>query len=612
MLNKANFVRGLGAKMSKSIRCVKPLGALLALTLLTVTLAACNTAQVYWAVSKFARHGNEALAATYSPTAALTARLPEELRQAVGQRNHDHLLLQAAYGPTNYAFRFVQNHVPNQDHEALMARLDEIYAEGIDTNSYDIDHAKKLAATLVATQQKLAALQKQDLDIPAEEKSELRTALLEANATELSPAGIVTFAAQPANATRFPKLHSQISELAKLAAQRDQAETELELLDAANFFRLTAEMGVPQNELVPTWEASKGNMAATLKQLTPTILHYRQLVDELARYRQLAQQKQILLDKGKSAREGSSGEFVRQIQEHLKLTGYWKGPLNGVFDAALKEAVTIYQTNHQLAATGTVGAETIGAFNVPFSTRVKRIKVGLHQLRRSKSRGVPFFVWVNVGAQLLEVFDQNGSIVTRRHKVIVGQRVVKNNTPEVSAMIKSVVFYPPWNVPQRIIREEMLPEFQANPNYFAERGYRFTVSGSGETARVTSVTQPPGPGNALGVVKILFPNPFDVYLHDTPKKFLFAQTVRTFSHGCMRLQNAVDLAQYLLEHDGAPEASKVEEILKKRQSLEIPLKTQVPVFVEYTTTSADQNGLATFYLDIYGRETELLSQVSPF
>ena len=215
-----------------------------------------------------------------------------------------------------------------------------------------------------------------------------------------------------------------------------------------------------------------------------------------------------------------------------------------------------------------------------------------------------------MAAQQLEVFDQGGSTVSRKHRIIVGQRVLKNRTPFFNDEIEIINFYPQWNVPQRIIREEMLPAYQADPEYFNSRGYRVRIVGEGENARVLSVTQPAGQGNALGIVKILFPNPFDVYLHDTPKKFLFAQSVRTFSHGCMRLQNAVDLARFLLEHDHNEYAAKVDEILKKHQSVEIKLTNKVPIFVEYTTTSAGELGLASFYLDIYNVETAELAQMS--
>jgi murein L,D-transpeptidase YcbB/YkuD len=546
----------------------------------------------------------------HSPKPELAARLPGELKDAVAHRNHDHLLLQGAYGPINYAYRFVKNHLPSKDHEALMARLAEITKEGIDPQPYEIERAKKMAETLTACQQALADLEQQGLNVSQAEKDELRNALLEANLPSQSPAEILAYVATPANRGRFPELYERVTRVSQLAAERNAAESRLELLDAVNFFRLAQEMGVPEDRLIPTWQESTVDMPGTLKKMAPTIRHYEQLVQELARYRKLAQQKQTPLDAAKSAKVGSQGEFVQRIQEHLQLTGYWSGPADGQFDEKLKEAVTAYQANHQLVASGAVGKETITSFNMPFSARVRQIKLGLHRLRMTGTRGVDFFVWVNVAAQQLEVFDQGGATVLRKHKIIVGQRVLKNHTPLFTAQIKMVITFPPWNVPERILREEMLPEYEDDPDYFTDRGYRIKVVGTGDDARVVAVTQPPGEGNALGVVKILFPNPYDVYLHDTPKKFLFAQTVRTFSHGCLRLQNALDLARFLLEHDHNEMAAKVDELVKKHQSQEIHLNKLVPIFVEYSTSSADENGLATFFLDIYGLETEELKRIS--
>lgn len=590
-----------------------PILILLIPVMLSVLLLStgCTEVRVYWSVRTFARDLGTVLVQTYQPKPNFAAKLPAALRKQVEQRNDDHELLIAAYEPTGYTYRFVRDHLPTIDHEQLTARLEKIRGEGIDPSLYEIDRAKTLAQNLIASKKHLDSLLSQGLTLSDEETVALRSAVKQAGASDLSPMGILAFASDPANQGQFPILRKLITKTAELAAARDHAEMELELLDAVNFFRLAQEMGLADDDLPTAWEESRGNMSATLKKMIPLNPHYPHLIAELARYRKLAQQgEQHQFNTRRYAKVGSKGELVLEVQRHLQMTGYWEGALDGEFTEQFKEAVIKFQDNHQLTPHGRVDRTMLKVLNRSFAERLKWIKLALHKLRFSVARGEEYFVWVNVAGQQLEVFDENGAKVLRKHRLVVGNRISKNHTPLFSDEIEKIIYYPPWNVPERIIREEMVPQYEENPEYFKKRGYSARIVGEGEEARVVAVTQPPGRGNALGIVKILFPNQYAVYLHDTPSKHLFKRPIRSYSHGCLRLHNALDLAKFLLEQDGNEHADQVDEILKKFRTTEILLNKWVPIHIEYITVSSDDEGLAVFFSDIYKLDTDALAEMS--
>ncbi len=582
--------------------------------LLLFMLTACSGIQTWWAVRGFSKHAGTTIAHALVKEVDWAAEGKTRLQEGIAARNHDHELLQAVYEANGFAYRFVKNHQPTKDHEILNGLIDAAYHEGIDLAPYQLDVRKQYEQNLVQAEETLKKLEANNLVVSESEWTALKQELQNAQIDNLSAAGIMHFIQKQETDGKFPTLQKAISEGAEAILARKRAEAGLELLDAINFFKFCREYGVEDEKLVPTWDASVKDLGGTLAQLKPSLPHYEALVKELARYRAIAKAHQPMsFNIKQSFKPGSTNhEMVQKIQERLQMEGYWNGALDGQYDSALEEAVKAFQTNHQVLADGKVERVTLTRFNVAWDDYVRQIKLALKKYRHSHTNnGDKYFVWVDVGAQELEVYEDGGKQLLRKHRVIVGNLVYKNHTPLFTDQIEMIVFNPPWLVPERIILEEMAPEYAKDPEYFKKMGYHAKiVEKSEDKIKIEAVTQPPGPGNALGKVKILFPNPHAVYLHDTPNKYLFNRALRPFSHGCMRLQDAVDLARFLLEKDKNSFVPQIEETLEKRQTIKVELNQAVPIYIEYITVKADQQGKAIFYEDVYKMDEEALSQIT--
>jgi murein L,D-transpeptidase YcbB/YkuD len=178
--------------------------------------------------------------------------------------------------------------------------------------------------------------------------------------------------------------------------------------------------------------------------------------------------------------------------------------------------------------------------------------------------------------------------------VVVGKST--NKTVIFRGDMKYVVFSPYWNVPNSIINKEILPAMRRNPNYLAKHNMEYNGG---------KIRQKPGPNNSLGLVKFLFPNSFNIYLHDTPSKSLFNEDKRAFSHGCIRVAEPFQLAKYLLRHDGNWTEEKIRAAMNSGNEQYVTLKKTVPVYLVYFTAFVDPRGKLNFRDDIYGRDTEL-------
>jgi L,D-transpeptidase YcbB len=208
---------------------------------------------------------------------------------------------------------------------------------------------------------------------------------------------------------------------------------------------------------------------------------------------------------------------------------------------------------------------------------------------------------VNVPAFRVDLIE-NGRLVSR-HRVITG--ALKTPTPQFDALVTGVILNPSWYVPQSIIAESVGRLVRTRPAEAARRGYVATYDQAGRL----QVRQTPGPGNALGVLKLDMPNRFSIYLHDTPAKALFDKPVRAFSHGCIRTDQATDLAAALLDgHDGW-DAARIGEVVATRETSRVVLPAPVPVYVAYFTAASDGKGGVTFYDDIYGRDDAVATEL---
>lgn len=588
---------------------------LVLVTLSVFLLSACGGLQTWWAVRGFSKHAGTTIAHALVNEVDWAAERKARLQDGIKQRNHDHELLQAVYEANGHIYRFVKDHQPTKNHKILNNRIDAVYHEGVDLAPYQVDVRRQFEQDLVNADETLKKLENNNLIINEAEWAALKQALQAAQVDDLSAAGILHFIQLQETDGKFPALQKAISEGSEAILARKRAEAGLELLDAINFFKLCREFGVADDKLAAAWDESVKDLGGTLIKLKPVLPHYDALAKELVRYRTIAKTHQPLkFNIRQRIKPGSKKqEVVKKIQLRLQMEGYWDGLIDGEYDSALEEAVKAFQTTHQVLADGKVERVTLTRFNVTWGDYIRQIKLALNKYRHSHTHnGHNYFIWVNVGAQELEVYEGGGKHLLRKHRVIIGNRIMKNHTPLFTDLIEMIVFNPSWLVPERIIKEEMTPKYEADPEYFKKKGYRARIVEKDEgVVKIQAVTQPPGPGNALGKVKILFPNSYAVYLHDTPTKYLFKRALRPFSHGCVRLQDAVELARFLLEKDNNEFVPQIEDALKKRRTVKIDLNQTVPIYIEYITVKANEKGQAIFYEDVYKMDEEALAQITP-
>jgi L,D-transpeptidase YcbB len=263
-----------------------------------------------------------------------------------------------------------------------------------------------------------------------------------------------------------------------------------------------------------------------------------------------------------------------------------------VYDHDLAAAVGLFQARHSIAVDSALGKETIDAMNVPAAYRLGEIAANMERFRWLPRNFGSRYIFVNVSAFRLEAFDSGQK--TLEMKVIVGQEYEDKATPVFADSMETVVFRPYWEVPPSIAAKEIFPK---GSGYLASQNME-TYQQSG----ATHVRQRPGPKNALGYVKFLFPNDYNIYLHDTPNHELFEKDVRAFSHGCIRLEKPEELAEWAL---GWP-ADKVEQAMRNppdNKAVKVPQK--IPVYITYFTAYTN-NGQLYFGNDLYNRDDKLV------
>lgn len=281
-----------------------------------------------------------------------------------------------------------------------------------------------------------------------------------------------------------------------------------------------------------------------------------------------------------------------------------------------------FQSRHGLAADGVVGAKTLAAMNVPLEMRVQQLEANLERWRWLPRELGERHVRVNIPGFQLEVRDAGRVVLDM--KVVVGRRV--RSTPVMSDTIRYLVLNPTWDVPPNLAVQDKLPEIRKNPGYFTEQGIQ-VLHGWGSDERAIDPTtvdwqavtpkgfpyhlrQTPGSKNALGRVKFMFPNRWNIYIHDTPSRELFANPERAASSGCIRAERPVDLAAVLLE--GAPDWTReaLEAAIATGRTRTVTLPTPVPVHVEYWTGWVDDEGHVQWRTDIYDRDKALIAALS--
>lgn len=345
---------------------------------------------------------------------------------------------------------------------------------------------------------------------------------------------------------------------------------------------------------------------------------YVELRDALAAYRRIADAGGWPpLPAGKTLRRGDEGPATAALRERLVLSGDHPdadpgGPVKDVgFDEELERAVRRFQRRHGLNPDGVVGPATRTALDVPAEARARQIEVNLERWRWLPRRLGDRYLLVNTAAFTARLVESGRPAVDLR--VAVGSR--DKPTPTFSDTIRYLVLNPSWNVPREIAREEILPMALADPEYLERGGYRI-LGPEGEIDPATldpailhparfpyRLQQAPGPRNALGRVKFMFPNPHAVYLHDTPERHLFDRTRRDFSHGCIRIERAVELATRLLADRWTPERART--ALGSHLETTVVLPDPLPIHILYWTAWVDGEDGVSFRDDIYGRDGQL-------
>lgn len=352
-----------------------------------------------------------------------------------------------------------------------------------------------------------------------------------------------------------------------------------------------------------------------LKQLRPTHPQYYQLRQMLAGYRALAARGGWpKIPTGASLKPGMSDGRVSAMRANLKARGYSGIDGGATYDSNLVAVVKHFQKRHGLEADGVAGKGTIEAMNVSAQARVQQIIVNMERWRWLPENLGSRHVFVNQAG--FELFLSVGGKTVDRRRVIVGKPF--HQTPMFSHQISYAEFNPTWTVTPAIAVNEFLPKLRKDPGYLARNDY-VLYGGWGAGAPVIDpynvdwaavstknfpykIVQQPGPKNALGVVKFMFPNPFNIYLHDTPSRQLFAETGRAFSHGCIRVDKPVDFANKLFGLDATLSPSQIKTIIEAGKTKAVNLKSKVPVHLAYFTTWVDDDGAPYFFPDIYERD----------
>lgn len=353
--------------------------------------------------------------------------------------------------------------------------------------------------------------------------------------------------------------------------------------------------------------------------LAPTGERYVAMRELLARYREIAARGGWpTVGDGPKLTVGTVDPSVRRVRARLAASRDLDADsaahgARDVYDKHLEAAVKRFQKRHGLTPDGTVGPRTRAAMNVTASQRVAQIAANLERLRWLPEDLGERYVWINIPDYRLRVEDRGTT--TLEMPVIVGKSSWQ--TPVFSSEIQHLVFNPPWNVPPRIASEELFPKEAANRGYFASQGIsvrggtRVASAGSGISdgggmARTPiRLRQAPGPKNPLGKVKFNMPNPFGVYLHDTPNKDKFRLGARALSHGCVRVANAPALAAALLSDMTEWDESRRKSALSTWSTRSVSLRSPIPVHIVYETAFTDEEGEVHFREDVYSADAQL-------
>lgn len=451
--------------------------------------------------------------------------------------------------------------------------------------------------------------------------------------------------ATPSPTNPLPEFADAISSLSATMERVAESGPTLELLLADGYLRYARDMRFSNLHYVPEeqreargWDiedeamqpqilrsllgdsfrrgASEHGFAAEIATLPPPLEQYERLREGLATY--MGYQRAggwAPIPGSREWRVGNRGDAVPAIRARLAAEDYFGGPLDSeVFDRELSDAVKDYQSTHQLRETGTMTGESYYSMNLSVERRIAQIQLSMQKIRMSQAvESVDEdYIIVNIPDFHAELWDRDERI--RRWRVVVGRerwrrlpgrdREIAGRTPVFSDSMLYVVFHPYWNVPNSIRVEEYDPLIEADENWLVDNHFELFIAPDGAEV----LRQLPGPHNALGLVKFLFPNEHDVYMHDTPSRSLFSRPTRAFSHGCVRVEDPMELAHVLLQRDRGWTRRYTEQFIEEQlasgEEEWVTLRNPIPIHIEYVGVRGADDGRLHFLADPYAYDRE--------
>ncbi len=410
-----------------------------------------------------------------------------------------------------------------------------------------------------------------------------------------------------------------LDELFQISNDEQKPDTEIELLISSLYFFYADKVykGLDNEKIKELgWylPRKKQSYIYYLDSLitNPSLIHkdekevlgqYYRLRETLKKYRQIEKKggwdSIVLPTDRKSLNLGDTAQTIAQIRKWLFITGdITSNSGSPIYDSDLEKGVLNFKKRFAFDPETAILPKHIAAMNVPIYERIKTILVNMERCRWisadiSKSKE---YIVINIPSYKLTYFKNNKPALIS--KVVVGKAL--NKTVVFSADMKYIVFSPYWNVPKSILKKEILPAIAKNPNYLKQNDMEWYKG---------DVRQRPGPKNALGLIKFLFPNSNSIYLHDTPSKNLFKEEKRAFSHGCIRIEKPVELANLILEDDKNWTPEKIDEAMNRGEESWYTLQNKIPVYIGYFTSWVDNEGAIHFYDDVYKRDDLLATML---
>jgi len=328
---------------------------------------------------------------------------------------------------------------------------------------------------------------------------------------------------------------------------------------------------------------------------------YKKLLDFLPTYYKIQQTGNwdTIPYPAKSLHTGASSTIIPVIKQRLYAFGdLTEQDTTAVYDSALADAAKNFQMRMGLKPDGVIGKTFLKQLNVPPQQRIQQMLINLERLRWMPQMNDSASIIVNIPEYKMYVYD--GGELQFDMDVVVG--AAATGTVIFTGNLKYIVFSPYWNIPSSIVKKEILPGIKRNPNYLASHHMEVYGKNGGD---LPAIRQLPGPDNALGRVKFLFPNNFDIYFHDTNNPNAFNASNRNLSHGCIRLSEPKELAMYLLKDQPEYTSDRVDSLMNLDKEKWVTLKNTVPVMISYYTAFVDANGRLNFRSDIYGHDSAM-------